>query len=47
MTASDLARWDIALIQRQVLDDASFRALTTVVLLTNGAGTSYGLGLDV
>jgi len=47
MTASDLARWDIALIQRQVLDDASFRALTTEVLLANGAGTGYGLGLDV
>jgi D-alanyl-D-alanine carboxypeptidase len=47
MTASDLARWDIAVIRRRVLDDASFRALTTEVRLANGAGTGYGLGIDV
>jgi CubicO group peptidase (beta-lactamase class C family) len=47
MTASDLALWDIAIIERRVLNDASYRALTTEVRLANGAGTSYGLGLDV
>jgi CubicO group peptidase (beta-lactamase class C family) len=47
MTASDLARWDIAIIRRRVLDAASYRALTTEVRLANGAGTSYALGLDV
>jgi hypothetical protein len=47
MTASDLARWDIAIIRRRVLNDASYRALTTEVRLANGAGTSYALGLDV
>ncbi len=47
MTASDLARWDIAVIQRKALDDASFRALTTGVCLANGAATEYGLGLSV
>jgi D-alanyl-D-alanine carboxypeptidase len=47
MTASDLARWDIALIERRILSDASYKELTTEVRLANGAGTGYGLGLDV
>lgn len=47
MTASDLARWDIALIQHQVLSNAGYRELTTEIRLANGAGTGYGLGLDV
>jgi CubicO group peptidase (beta-lactamase class C family) len=47
MTASDLARWDVALIQRKVLDEASYRDLTTEVRLASGVGTGYGLGLDV
>jgi CubicO group peptidase (beta-lactamase class C family) len=47
MTASDLARWDIALIERRVLDAASYRDLTTEVRLDNGVGSGYALGLDV
>jgi D-alanyl-D-alanine carboxypeptidase len=47
MTASDLARWDIALIERRLLKPASHRDLTTEVLLTNGVGSRYALGLDV
>ena len=47
MTASDLARWDIALIERRLMSDASYRDLTTEVRLANGAGAGYGLGLDV
>jgi D-alanyl-D-alanine carboxypeptidase len=47
MTASDLARWDIALMQHKVLKDASLRQLTSEVVLANGAGTGYALGLDV
>jgi D-alanyl-D-alanine carboxypeptidase len=47
MTPSDLARWDIALIERRVLNAASYRDLTTEVLLNNGAGSGYALGLDV
>ncbi|MBV8909955.1 MAG: beta-lactamase family protein [Gammaproteobacteria bacterium] len=47
MTASDLARWDIALMQHKVLSEASLRQLTTEVVLANGAGTGYALGLDV
>ena len=47
MTASDLALWDIALIERRLLSDASYKDLTTEVRLENGAGSSYALGLDV
>jgi D-alanyl-D-alanine carboxypeptidase len=47
MTASDLARWDIALIERRLLTPASYRDLTTEILLANGAGSGYALGLDV
>ena len=47
MTASDLARWDIALMQHNVLNEASLRQLTSEVVLANGAGTGYALGLDV
>ena len=47
MTASDLARWDIAIIERRLLDAAGYRDLTTAVRLADGTGTGYGLGLDV
>jgi D-alanyl-D-alanine carboxypeptidase len=47
MTASDLARWDIALIKHSLLRPESYRALTTDVRLNNGVGTGYGLGVDV
>jgi D-alanyl-D-alanine carboxypeptidase len=47
MTAADLARWDIALIDHRLLSPASYRDLTTEVLLANGAGTGYALGLGV
>jgi D-alanyl-D-alanine carboxypeptidase len=47
MTASDLARWDISVMNRSLLTAASYRDLETEVLLKNGVGTGYGLGLDV
>jgi D-alanyl-D-alanine carboxypeptidase len=47
MTASDLARWDISLIERRLLRPATYQALESEVLLKNGAGTGYGLGVDV
>lgn len=47
MTASDLARWDIALMHGAVLSNASRKALSTENLLTGGTGTNYGLGLFV
>ena len=47
MTASDLARWDISVIDQSVMKPASYREQQTEVLLTSGAGTNYGLGVDV
>src|SRR5579871_5732454 len=47
MPAEDLARWDISIINQTLLKPASYREFETEVLLKNGAGTSYGLGVDV
>jgi len=47
MTAEDLARWDISLMNESVLKPASYRELETEVRLKNGLGTQYGFGLDV
>jgi D-alanyl-D-alanine carboxypeptidase len=47
MTAEDLARWDESMVAQTVLAPASYRALETEVLLANGAGTRYGLGVVV
>jgi CubicO group peptidase (beta-lactamase class C family) len=47
MTAADLARWDISMIDQSVLTPASYRALETEVVLANGVGTGYGLGVSV
>jgi CubicO group peptidase (beta-lactamase class C family) len=47
MTAKDLATWDITLIRHGLLTPASYRELQREVVLNNGAGTGYSLGLDV
>lgn len=47
MTASDLAKWDISMIKRSLLRPAGYRDLEKNVLLNNGAGTDYGLGVSV
>jgi CubicO group peptidase (beta-lactamase class C family) len=47
MTAEDLAKWDISVIDQTVLSAASYRALETEVQLANGAGTGYALGVGV
>ena len=47
MTASDLARWDIAVMNRAVLKPSSYGELEREVLLANGAPTGYGLGVSV
>jgi D-alanyl-D-alanine carboxypeptidase len=47
MTASDLARWDIALMDRRILSASSLSELSHEIVLRNGAGTKYALGLDV
>jgi D-alanyl-D-alanine carboxypeptidase len=47
MTARDLARWDIAMINQSLLKPESYRAMETAVLLKSGVSTNYGLGVDV
>ncbi|HVZ22756.1 MAG TPA: serine hydrolase domain-containing protein [Vicinamibacterales bacterium] len=47
MTASDLARWDISMIDQTVMKPESYRTMETEVRLTNGVGTGYGLGVQV
>src|SRR5207248_4673536 len=47
MTPQDLAKWDISIIDQKILKPESYRELSTEVLLKNGLGTHYGLGVDV
>jgi CubicO group peptidase (beta-lactamase class C family) len=47
MTPADLAKWDIAMINQSFLSPGAYRAMETEVLLSNGTGTGYGLGVDV
>jgi D-alanyl-D-alanine carboxypeptidase len=47
MPAEDLAKWDISIVNQELLKPASYRDFETEVLLKNGLGTRYGLGVDV
>ncbi|PVM89848.1 serine hydrolase [Caulobacter radicis] len=47
MTASDLARWDMAMLEARVLSPAAWTQLTTPARLNDGALTDYGLGVYV
>jgi D-alanyl-D-alanine carboxypeptidase len=47
MPAEDLAKWDISIINQELLKPASYQDFETEVLLKNGLGTQYGLGVDV
>jgi len=47
MTASDLAKWDISMIDQAKLKPQSYREMETAELLKNGASTQYGLGIGV
>ncbi len=47
MTAHDLALWNVSMIDRALMQPASYRQMETEVLLTSGAGTRYGLGVSV
>ncbi|TPG22685.1 class A beta-lactamase-related serine hydrolase [Sphingomonas koreensis] len=47
MTPSDLARWDIARMNRAVLPADDWQAQETEVKLADGKGTGYGLGVDI
>jgi D-alanyl-D-alanine carboxypeptidase len=47
MPAEDLAKWDISIINQKLMSPASYQEFETEVLLKNGLGTRYGLGVDV
>jgi D-alanyl-D-alanine carboxypeptidase len=47
MTAEDLAKWDLSIIDQKILKPASYLAMETETLLKNGVGTRYGLGVTV
>lgn len=47
MTPSDLAKWDIAFLQKRILSPASYDEFTREVKLKNGKDTHYALGLQV
>jgi len=47
MTADDLARWDIGMIDAKLLTPASYKAQQTAAVLTSGKSTGYGLGIEV
>ena len=47
MTAGDLAKWDVAMIDNTLLQPASWREMETDVLLNDGLACGYGLGVFV
>ncbi|HVO61512.1 MAG TPA: serine hydrolase domain-containing protein [Terriglobales bacterium] len=47
MPASELAKWDISIIDQKLLKPESYKQLETEVVLKNGVGTRYGLGVEV
>ena len=47
MTAQELAKWDISVIDRKLLKPASYREMETEMQLKNGIGMRYGLGLSL
>ena len=46
-SASDIARWDLALVNDQLLKPASFRLMTSSRLLSNFKRTGYSCGLSL
>ena len=47
MPASDLALWNISMMNRSLLAQASYDAMFTEVKLKDGKGSGYGLGVFV
>ncbi len=47
MPASELAKWDISIIEQKLLKPASYREFGRDTLLVNGTNTGYGLGVSV
>ena len=47
MTPSDLAKWDIAFMRKQILSPKSYQEFTHEAWLANGDSTHYALGLSI
>lgn len=47
MNASDLARWDISVMDQKILKPASYHQQQTSLILADGRATGYGLGVYV
>ena len=47
MTPSDLAKWDIAFLEKKLLSPRSYQEFTREVRLSNGDLTHYALGLSL
>jgi D-alanyl-D-alanine carboxypeptidase len=47
MTPSDLAKWDIAFLEKRILNEATYRSFAAEVKLKNAKGTHYALGLEL
>jgi CubicO group peptidase (beta-lactamase class C family) len=47
MTAEDLAKWNISIMDQKLLRPASYRELERETQLNNGLGTHYGLGVSL
>ncbi|HEV7550175.1 MAG TPA: serine hydrolase domain-containing protein [Candidatus Angelobacter sp.] len=47
MTAQNLAEWDIAMMNRRLLQPASYKEMQSEVLLKDGRSTRYGLGIGI
>src|SRR6185295_9146238 len=46
-TASDLVRWQLALVNGRVVSKASYEEMTTPFMLASGKETGYGMGLQL
>jgi D-alanyl-D-alanine carboxypeptidase len=47
MPASELAKWDVGMLEQRLLKPASYKEMETEVKLKDGSGTGYALGLGV
>ncbi len=47
MTPSDLAKWDLAFLQKRILSPKSYEEFTREVKLKDGKPTHYALGLEI
>jgi len=47
MPVTDLAKWDIAMMNQRLLKPSSYQEMQRDVLLNNGTATAYGLGITV